>query len=649
VIWKDYCAHAPRRVQDSNRGFKFRFPFAFICAAVFLFGPMLGVSNAQQFECPPPSVNVTSGYAIECRCPDGSLAGLYTGCPSSQPEHHEPLCPSGTNYCADSNQCCNAGFYCSHYGCTPVGAVECGTHFCQPGQQCTSSGRCMPAGAVDCGPHSSIYCNSGSKCSSDGKRCLALNEVDCGHYSCPAGHRCAGRFQGCLAPGDVDCGSYSCRAGNKCSSAGCISQNAVDCGNKTSCGAGLKCSRDHKHCFPREAVDCGTFSCNAGMRCGSGNQCLAASAVDCGGGRSCQAGNKCSSGGGCIPSGAIDCGHGVSCPAGQRCASGKQCLAKGDVDCGNGTSCGSGEKCTKSGNCIPANATACGSSYCNPGSICTDGKECLTKAQLADRAKDDARKKKEDADKQAAQVKAQKATEVLAQTLARSNVSGVASLKAELLATLPREAATEAVSAVAETTLKGTLSIAMPSTLSSIQRQQAAKELANLWTTNLTEKNLAPIGGNFAKGLVVGMAIDYAGNKTGDFLAAAVAKHTTNTFAINFARSSTQVAFTDAYASRGGVPGVLAANGVMITQASIGAAVDTKKAAMSFHAYEVQINDAIARARSQPDPATRDRMLRTAEQALSDLNALRDSHPVITTLSNMSVEGTVDTLRSWMP
>jgi hypothetical protein len=50
--------------------------------------------------------------------------------------------PAGTTFW---NQCCNGGFYCSQHGCTPVGAVECGTHYCNPGQQCSRSGGCQLA------------------------------------------------------------------------------------------------------------------------------------------------------------------------------------------------------------------------------------------------------------------------------------------------------------------------------------------------------------------------------------------------------------------------------------------------------------------------------------------------------------------------
>jgi hypothetical protein len=111
------------------------------------------------FQCPPGSVAVSGGGGIMCQCPDGSYAGLYTGC---QAHYQQPLCPAGTQYCGNSNQCCNPGFYCSHYGCTPQGAMECGNHYCNPGYQCSRNGGCIPQGKVDCGR--GRYCPEGTVC-----------------------------------------------------------------------------------------------------------------------------------------------------------------------------------------------------------------------------------------------------------------------------------------------------------------------------------------------------------------------------------------------------------------------------------------------------------------------------------------------------
>jgi len=249
-------------IYRSKRRLKFSVTIALLLFSIF--SPRS--SQAQMFQCPPGTTQSQSGYVIECHCPDGSLAG-YQGC-ASQSAAPQPLCPAGTSYCADSNQCCNAGFYCSRYGCTPVGAVECGSHYCNPGQQCSRSGGCLPAGSVDCGP-----------------------------YYCQPGQRCASGHVACLSQTDADCGSYHCSAGSKCASGGCIPQSATDCGNKASCNNGLKCSRDGKSCLTQDAVDCGSHSCAAGTKCGTNNQCLARDAVDCGAGRSCPAGNVCLQGG----------------------------------------------------------------------------------------------------------------------------------------------------------------------------------------------------------------------------------------------------------------------------------------------------------------------------------------------------------------
>jgi hypothetical protein len=253
---------SPSTIHRSKRRLKFSVTIALLLFSIFL--PRS--SQAQVFQCPSGTTQSQSGYVIECRCPDGSLAG-YQGC-ASQSSVPQSICPAGTAYCADSGACCGSGLYCSHYGCTPIGAVECGNHYCSPGQQCSRSGGCQPAGTVDCGP-----------------------------YYCQFGQRCASGHAACLSQTDTDCGSYHCSSGSKCSSGGCISQSATDCGNKTFCNNGLKCSRNGKSCLTQDAVDCGSHSCAAGMKCGTNNQCLSRDAVDCGGGRSCPAGNVCLQGG----------------------------------------------------------------------------------------------------------------------------------------------------------------------------------------------------------------------------------------------------------------------------------------------------------------------------------------------------------------
>ena len=227
-----------------------------------------------QYDCPAGSNLVTVGAGEwKCQCADGSFAGLSYGCrDAAQPQ--QPLCPAGTTYCEHVNLCCGSGNYCSKYGCTPLGAVDCGNHYCKPGEQCSRSGGCRPAGTVDCGAY---YCQPGERCASNHRACLAQDDTDCGDYHCGAGYKCA----------------IAARI--------CVPKESVDCGLPTgaSCPTGNKCSRDGKHCFSFDAIDCGPYSCPTGKKCGSSGQCLASNAVDCGGGKSCSTGYVCRRGGGC--------------------------------------------------------------------------------------------------------------------------------------------------------------------------------------------------------------------------------------------------------------------------------------------------------------------------------------------------------------
>lgn len=243
------------------------------CAVVVAMAAMLVFSTAApaQFQCPAGSTQEWHGSGYGCRCPDGSWASIG-GCASQQYQSNVNRCPNGgtcqLNQTCCGNMCCGSGSYCSIYGCTPNGAIQCGNGFCNPGLQCTRNGRCIPAGTIDCG-----------------------------NWYCQPGQRCGSSHNNCLNEGETDCGSYTCRSGYKCSSSGCIDEDAVDCGNKTFCRAGTKCSRGGKKCLEPDAVDCGSYSCNVGWKCGSGNQCIQRDAVDCGGGRSCPAGHLCLRGG----------------------------------------------------------------------------------------------------------------------------------------------------------------------------------------------------------------------------------------------------------------------------------------------------------------------------------------------------------------
>lgn len=109
--------------------------------------------------------------------------------------------------------------------------------------------------------------------------------------------KCSWMAGRCYPAGSVDCGTYSCQRGSQCSSAGCIAENAIDCGNGKACAAGTKCARDGTSCLSSDTVDCGGYYCPTGKKCGANSACLDSTVVDCGGGRSCPAGSLCLQGG----------------------------------------------------------------------------------------------------------------------------------------------------------------------------------------------------------------------------------------------------------------------------------------------------------------------------------------------------------------
>lgn len=343
----------------------------------------VGVAAAQEnfFGMVCPGHWTMPGGGGNCVCPDGSLANMIGGqvvCPMHQQETQpqQSICPARTTYCASVNLCCGAGNYCSKYGCTPVGAIECGGHYCNPGQQCSRSGGCQPAGAVDCGDY---YCKSGERCASGQRACLAQGDTDCGTHTCRSGFYC-GSNKSCLADGSNDCGNgTSCAAGSKCSSDGrrcipsdnaecgsqscgpgyfcgsnnsCMQTGSTDCGNGGSCASGMKCTSDGHHCMPAENAECGNHSCGPGHFCGSNSTCMQTGANDCGNGISCAAAQRCSRDAKrCLEKEAVDCGS-FSCNPGQKCASGHTCINKEAVDCGNGTLCPAGSLCKRGGACI---------------------------------------------------------------------------------------------------------------------------------------------------------------------------------------------------------------------------------------------------------------------------------------------------------
>lgn len=127
---------------------------------VLLFGSLAWPESAPAqwgSLCPPGSTPVPGGGGMMCQCPDGSFANYGQACAQAA-----PMCPQGTSYCSNARLCCNPGYYCSVYGCTPHGAVDCSGYYCNPGQQCGSARSCMPAGVVDCGQ--GRHCPAGRVC-----------------------------------------------------------------------------------------------------------------------------------------------------------------------------------------------------------------------------------------------------------------------------------------------------------------------------------------------------------------------------------------------------------------------------------------------------------------------------------------------------
>ena len=108
----------------------------------------------------------------------GGLASWYNqNCHGGgQSEPQQPMCPAGTTYCSNANLCCGSDQYCSRYGCTPIGAIECGNYYCNPGQLCSRGGGCHPQGTIDCGNY---YCQEDERCGSGFRGCLSPSDVDC--------------------------------------------------------------------------------------------------------------------------------------------------------------------------------------------------------------------------------------------------------------------------------------------------------------------------------------------------------------------------------------------------------------------------------------------------------------------------------------
>jgi hypothetical protein len=332
----------------------------------------------------------------------------------------------------------------------------------------------------------------------------------------------------------------------------------------------------------------------------------------------CPAGKKCGSDGKCLPEDAVDCGpqSKIYCNAGSKCSrDGKRCLALDEVDCGS-FFCKAGTTCGSAGKCIQHEA--------NPNPFLPKSFNWLGPDSIA----------------------GAKGGSVLDPLVSQA----ASALTSDFMAKLPAKVGTESVRAAVEMTIKNGLTVAIPAGFSAKQRTEAINELTALWKSDLTRANFAPIAGGFAAQAAKGAVVDQSAKLVANFAAAAVAKRTSNQFAIEFSRAATELAIVDAYAAKGGGwQAALLANGAKITEASVGLAHDTHSAAKSMRAYEVQVNDVISRAQRETDPAERARMLKTSINAITTLNDLKNEHPVINTLSNVTVEGTVESLRSWIP
>lgn len=198
-----------------------------------------------------------------CICPDGNYANYGEPCGQSGPS-----CPVGTELCG--SVCCNPGFFCSvRFGCIPEGASTCGSGYCDPGMKCTRSRSCIPDDALDCG---NFHCSSDQRCGRN--RCLDAGATECDGYACKSGYKCSSGG-GCIPSDAVDCGNQAhCKSGTKCSRDGkrCLALDAVDCGSY-SCKSGAKCASGSK-CAPKDWVDCGSgVLCTPGQICGEDNRC----------------------------------------------------------------------------------------------------------------------------------------------------------------------------------------------------------------------------------------------------------------------------------------------------------------------------------------------------------------------------------------
>jgi|SoiMethySBSTD1v2_1073268.scaffolds.fasta_scaffold02180_12 hypothetical protein len=485
----------------------------------------------------------------------------------------------------------------------------------------------------------------------------------------------------------VNCGDYSCRDGYYCGSRNsCLADGSNDCGNGRSCPGESKCARSGQKCLPKDTVDCGSFFCAAGGKCGSGNKCLAENAVDCGGGRACPRGTLCVRGGAeCLSREEIA----------QRAAAEKR---KREEEAATRKREAEERKAAEQKRLEEAREAARRKEEEQKREIARKKEEAEAKRKAAAEAKRQAveaqaKRKAHDAARKKARfpeaagpcvevIEIGSAVIIGTPTEITSPSRGVASgtspqtgaaplrtpsptvqsptncynftaastLTSDLMAKLPIKAVSESIRSAVQMTLSNGLAVAIPVGLNAKQKMEAMNELTAMWNSKLSKANFGPIAGGFAGQAVKDVVVAKSATFVGGLVADTVAKRTSNTFVIEFFKASTELAIIDAAAAKkGGLPAVLVANFAKIGEAAIGLHIDANSAAKSMRAYEVQVNDIISRAQREQDPSARMRLVRVANNALKSLHELRKEHPTINTLSTMSVEGTVETLRSWAP
>lgn len=120
---------------------------------------LLGGSAAGQghYSSPQPGANCIHDPRLGGYWCDGggrSQSGNVVWCSNGK------YCQPGQTCCG--NSCCSSGSQCTRFGCTPYGAIDCGSYYCNPGDKCSRGGGCIRADVVDCGDGRT--CPAGTVC-----------------------------------------------------------------------------------------------------------------------------------------------------------------------------------------------------------------------------------------------------------------------------------------------------------------------------------------------------------------------------------------------------------------------------------------------------------------------------------------------------